>query len=223
MASDAIALVMTPVIKPVPIAINQLGRDDPAHLLDEGTTTSETAAGRRVDRARRISAQRRRSDPLVGIHGQARGQEPLRVGMGSAAENSIRRTDFDHPAEIHDHDAIRNKTNHVQVVRDEKICQRQAAAEVDQKIQHLRVDRFIERRDRLVHDDQSRVEAQRARDIDTLALASGKLVRMAGGVAARIEPDSDSRDRAPVRRLRAASRRAPSARKRACPRCSSAD
>src|SRR6202044_2317651 len=65
---------------------NQFRRDDPAHLLDEGTAAGEAAAGRRIDWTRRIAAQRRRRDALVRIHGKARCQEPLRVRMGRAAE-----------------------------------------------------------------------------------------------------------------------------------------
>ena len=43
----------------------------------------------------------------------------------------------------------------------------------------LRLDRHVERGDRLVGDDQLRVHRQRAGDADTLALASGELVRVA--------------------------------------------
>ena len=46
------------------------------------------------------------------------------------------------------------------------------------KVDHLGLDRDVERRDRLVAHDQSRVERQRAGGTDPLALAAGGLVRV---------------------------------------------
>src|ERR1700722_8837807 len=51
--------------------------------------------------------------------------------------------------------------------------------ELAEQVDHLRLDRDVERRDRLVEQDQPRVERQRARDPDPLALTAGELVREA--------------------------------------------
>ena len=51
--------------------------------------------------------------------------------------------------------------------------------EVAQQVQDLRLDRDVERRDGLVGDDQLRLQRERARDADALALAAGELVRVA--------------------------------------------
>jgi hypothetical protein len=48
-----------------------------------------------------------------------------------------------------------------------------------QQFQHLRLDRDVERRDGLVGDQQFGLHRQRPRDADPLALAAGKLVRVA--------------------------------------------
>ena len=48
-----------------------------------------------------------------------------------------------------------------------------------QQIDDLRLDRHVERRHRLVADDQLRLEDHRPRDADALALAAGELVRIA--------------------------------------------
>ena len=48
-----------------------------------------------------------------------------------------------------------------------------------QQVQDLRLDRDVERRDRLVADDQARLDGERARDADALALPAGELVRVA--------------------------------------------
>jgi hypothetical protein len=51
--------------------------------------------------------------------------------------------------------------------------------QVHQQVDDLRLDGHVERADRLVADDQLRLEHQRARDADALALAAGELVRVA--------------------------------------------
>ena len=51
--------------------------------------------------------------------------------------------------------------------------------EVAQLVEDLRLDRLVERRDGLVEDKHARAQRQRARDIDALFLATGKLVRVA--------------------------------------------
>ena len=55
----------------------------------------------------------------------------------------------------------------------------QARLQLEQQVQHLRLDRDVERRDRLVGDDQARVGGQRAGDADALALAAAEGVREA--------------------------------------------
>ena len=48
-----------------------------------------------------------------------------------------------------------------------------------EQVDDLRLDRDVERRDGLVGDDELRVDGQRPRDADALALAPGELVRIA--------------------------------------------
>ena len=57
--------------------------------------------------------------------------------------------------------------------------QRQAEARLHvlQQIEDLRADRNVERRDRLVADDEFRIEHQRPRDADALALPAGEFMR----------------------------------------------
>ena len=56
---------------------------------------------------------------------------------------------------------------------------------VDEQVQDLRLYRQIERRNRLVADDELGIEDERARDGDTLALSAGELVRKPLGSRAR--------------------------------------
>ena len=53
------------------------------------------------------------------------------------------------------------------------------ALQLSQQVEDLRLHRDVERRGRLVADDQLRLHRQRARDGDALALAAGELVRIA--------------------------------------------
>jgi hypothetical protein len=59
--------------------------------------------------------------------------------------------------------------------------------EIDEEVENLRSNRDVERRDGLVANDESRLERQRPGDHDSLALATGDLVRIAAGVL-RPEP-----------------------------------
>ena len=51
--------------------------------------------------------------------------------------------------------------------------------QVLEQVDHLRLDRHVERGDRLVGDEQLGLQGQRAGDADALALAAGELVRVA--------------------------------------------
>ena len=72
--------------------------------------------------------------------------------------------------------------DHAQVVGDEQVGQAELALQILQDVQHLRLDGNIQRRDRLVADDELRAQGQGAGNADALALAAGKLVRVAAGV-----------------------------------------
>ncbi len=59
-----------------------------------------------------------------------------------------------------------------------RVGQAELLLQVGQQIQHLRLDRYVERRHRFVGDDQRRVEHQRTCNRDALALATGEHVRI---------------------------------------------
>ena len=61
-------------------------------------------------------------------------------------------------------------------------------AQVHEQVQHLRLDRDVERRHRFVAHQELGLDGQRARDADACALAARELVRVAAREA-RIEPD----------------------------------
>src|SRR5207302_7985894 len=94
-------------------------------------------------------------------------EQPPRVGL------------FDDAAEIHDGRTAADVFDQAQVVRDEEICQLQFLLQLHEEIHHLRLNRNVEGRYRLIRDDERRVEGQRARHADTLALPAAELVRIA--------------------------------------------
>ena len=79
--------------------------------------------------------------------------------------------------------------DHAQVVRDEHVGQMHLVLELVEQVDDLRLDRDVERGDRLVEHDQLRVDRQRAGDPDPLALAAGELVREAVDVLG-VQPDA---------------------------------
>ena len=96
--------------------------------------------------------------------------------------------DLDDLAEIHDGDAVADVLDDREVVGDEQVGQAELALQVAQQVDHLRLHRDVEGGDRLVADDQARVQRQRAGDADPLALAAGEFVRVA---VERVLPQAD--------------------------------
>jgi hypothetical protein len=96
--------------------------------------------------------------------------------------------DLDDLAEIHDRDPLGEVPDHGQVVRDEQERDAHVALELLEQVDDLRLDRHVQRRDRLVGDDQLGVEGERAGHPDALPLAAGELVREAV-VVLGVEPD----------------------------------
>ena len=89
--------------------------------------------------------------------------------------------------------------DHAEVVADQEEGHALLAFEVAHQVEHLRLHRNVERRHRLVGDDQLRPRDQRARDGDALPLAAGEFVRIffgIGGAAARLPPAARRRARA---------------------------
>ncbi len=86
---------------------------------------------------------------------------------------------LDDLAEVHHGDAVRDVPDDREVVRDDHVRETELVLEVVQQVHHLRLDRHVQRRHRLVGDDQLRFERERPRDADALALPARELVRIA--------------------------------------------
>ena len=200
------------------------GRPWHAHVIGDqlqaarrGSARSHRAAGmqsgsRTAERARlahRPAACTRLALRARSRHRDRRQQRAAcRDGAARRTASSARRA-LDDAAEIHHRDAVGDVLHHREVVRDEDIGEPEPPLQVAQQIEDLRADRDVERRDRLVADDQLRLDRERARDGDALALAAGEFVRIA-----RV------RSAARGRRVAAAPRRARARRRPATRSCS---
>ena len=109
------------------------------------------------------------------------------------------RRDLDDAAEIHHRDAVGDVTHDREVVRDEEIGQLEVSLELFEQIDDLRPNRNVERRDRLVADDEVRIHRERARDSDPLSLAARELVRVARRSILRQTDAHEQIAHAPVR------------------------
>ena len=149
-----------------------------AHRLGERAAGMEPAAGWRVDRAWRVAHHRRRLRRPPRHEPRHRLQQPLRVWMPRVVEQLGGRRRLHDPAEVHHRNPVAHMPHDRHVVRDEQHRQPQLAAQLVQQVQHRRLHRHVERGHGLVGDQHVRLERERARDRDALALAAGELARV---------------------------------------------
>ena len=83
--------------------------------------------------------------------------------------------------EIHHRDPVADVLDDAHVVGDEHVGQAELALERLEQVEHLRLDRHVERGHGLVADDEVRLQDERPGDADALALATAELVRDSGG------------------------------------------
>ena len=96
--------------------------------------------------------------------------------MGPAEDISLRR-ELDDLAEIHDRYAMGHVLDDGEIMADEQEGEAEIELQILQQVHDLRLDGYIERRNRLVAHDQVRLGSKRPRDPDTLALSAGELMR----------------------------------------------
>ena len=122
-----------------------------------------------------------RSSFCARLQPRNRGEQRLRVRMRGRVEHALGRRQLDEPAAVHHGDPIADLPDQAQVVRDEEVGQAEPLLQIEQQVDHLRLDRDVERRDGLVGDDERRLERERAREPDALPLAAAELVRILRG------------------------------------------
>ncbi len=94
------------------------------------------------------------------------------IGMHRVAEEFLPLGRFHQPATAHHGNPVGHVVDNRQIVRDEQVCQAEFLLQVFQQIQHLRLNGDVQRRDRLIADQQFGLQGQGAGDADTLSLTA---------------------------------------------------
>src|SRR5690606_2781824 len=81
--------------------------------------------------------------------------------------------------EIHHHHIVSDVTHDRKIVADENVSQAELFLQISKNVEHLRLHGKIKRRNRLIENEQLRIEHQRARNRDTLALTAREHMRVA--------------------------------------------
>ena len=117
-------------------------------------------------------------------------------------EHLVCRPLLDHPAVAQDHDAMRQRPNHPQIVTDEQVAELMVGLQLLQQIDDLRLHRHVQGTGRFVQHHEPRFQHHCARDRDALPLTAAELVRVAVTDIGR-EADLMQRLRHPDAALRA--------------------
>ena len=112
------------------------------------------------------------------IGGRNRTQEGCCIRVPRFAAHDVRRSNLDDLAHVHHGHAVADSFNDAEVVRDEDIGKAEHRLQVEDEAQDRRPYRDVESGHGLVENDNLRFEDQRASDGDSLALTTGKLMRL---------------------------------------------
>ncbi len=109
------------------------------------------------------------------------------VGMAWPREQFLRCGGFDDSSEIHHRHGIADVFDDREIVGYENVRKAKALTQLHQQVKDLRLNRDIQRRYRLIGDDQARAQCERPSNADSLALAAGEFVWIELGCI-RLEP-----------------------------------
>ena len=166
-AGNLVAARPTLVNRPSPAWWHATRRPPTGRSSGRSALQRSVACGQRVEGAARRRIERRRQ---LALDRDAAGAPPDRPtasppaapayrGGAAAAKIASFGAVLHRPAEIHHHHLVGDVAHHRQVVADEQIGEPELVLQVHQQVQHLRLDRHVERRDRLVGDHHARAAA----------------------------------------------------------------
>src|SRR3712207_1525977 len=113
----------------------------------------EVATGRRVQR-RRYLALHPGEGALARLDARHLGEQRLGVRMVRAAEDLLGRRLLPPATQINDDPAIGEMLPHAEVLADKEVIEVELPPKLHEKVQDLRLDRDVERRHRLVADQE---------------------------------------------------------------------
>ena len=118
------------------------------------------------------------SRAALGLDARHRAEQPPGVGVARVADHLASGADLGGATGVHDDDPVGHLGDHAHVVGDDHDRRAVGLLQLDHQVEDLRLGRDVERRRRLVGDQQLRVARQRHGDDDALAHAAGELVRV---------------------------------------------
>ena len=121
------------------------------------TSGVEAAARGRISRGGDISLQYDSIHLYVGVRLRDSREERLSVGVQRIVKDVLLVTKLDHRAEVHNADLIRDKLNYGEVVRDEEVGEVHRLLQALQKVDDLRLDRYVKSGYRLVTNNELRL------------------------------------------------------------------
>src|SRR5215510_7862984 len=161
---------------------------DPATFDSMGTPRVKVASRRGRKWTWNIALQQLPLSSRMGLRERDRRKQGTGIGVPWSREQFVRSRGLDDAAEVHDRNPIRDVFDHRKIVRNENVSEGKALAKVGEQVEHLRTNRDIERRNRLVTNNKLRFNCESARDRDALPLSAGKFVRVSLSIS-RVEPD----------------------------------
>ena len=114
------------------------------------------------------------------------GDQPARVGMQRKVEDRVGGSLLDHPSGIHHRHAVGHFGDRAHVMGDHQDRRAELLLDVVEQLEDLRLHGDVQRRGRLVGDQQLRPAADRHRDHHPLAHAARQLVRIAARAPLRL-------------------------------------
>ena len=161
---------------------------DAVDRLDVADRAAQEAALDRepdLDVVGRHDGVARRGSAGGGVALRLGGEQRLGVGMLRRGEDSRDRAGLDDAAVLHHGDVVGDLAHDAEIVGDEQHRHAVAACRIFEQIEDLRLHGDVERRRRLVGDEQVGPVGERHGDHHALALAAGELVRIGAEPLAR--------------------------------------
>ena len=119
------------------------------------------------------------------VEARRRADQALRIGMRRPLEDILGAAGLDDLPGIHHRDAVAEAGDDAEIVGDQQHRKAERFLEAGEQLQHLRLDRHVERRGRLVGDQQFRLAGDRHGDHHALAHAARQFMRILPGTPRR--------------------------------------
>ena len=156
----------------------------PAHVPHGGATGREAASFRRMPQVRRTAADRLRAERCDRPRSRPRRPAAPCVGMARVVEQGVDVGAFDDTARIHDQHLVGHRGHDAEIVGDQQKRGAHVDLQVVQKAQDLGLYGDVERRRRLVGDDDAGGAAERGRNEYALPHPAAEMVRVVMDAAA---------------------------------------